>query len=69
MKNVLKFLPAATLAVGLAVSAAPAVAQQPAQPKAAAAPAQPKASPAAIAAAFWDIAPHATPTAPTRLWT
>jgi hypothetical protein len=51
MKNVLKFLPAATLAVGLALAAAPAVAQQPAQPKAAAAPAQPKSSPAAIAAA------------------
>ena len=52
MKSVLKFLPAATLAAGLAVSAVPAIAQQaPAQPKAAAAPAQPKASPAAIAAA------------------
>jgi hypothetical protein len=53
MTSVLKFLPAATLAVGLALSAAPAIAQQPApaQPTAAAAPAQPKASPAAIAAA------------------
>ncbi|WP_027571641.1 DUF2059 domain-containing protein [Bradyrhizobium sp. WSM1743] len=52
MKNVLKLVPAATLAVGLALSAAPAMAQQPAPaPKAAAAPAQPKASPAAIAAA------------------
>ncbi|WP_431202562.1 DUF2059 domain-containing protein [Bradyrhizobium betae] len=52
MTSVLKFLPAATLAVGLALSAAPAVAQQaaPAQPKAAA-PAQPKSTPAAIAAA------------------
>ncbi|MCK1541096.1 DUF2059 domain-containing protein [Bradyrhizobium sp. 147] len=49
MKIVLKFLPAATLAVGLALSGAPAMAQQ-AAPKAAA-PAQPKASPAAIAAA------------------
>jgi len=43
MKSVLKFLPAATLAVGLVLSAAPAIAQQQA--------AQPKASPAAIAAA------------------
>ncbi|MBR0857138.1 DUF2059 domain-containing protein [Bradyrhizobium liaoningense] len=43
MKSVLKFLPAATLAVGLALSAAPAVAQQ-------AAPA-PKASAAAVASA------------------
>ncbi|MFX0591075.1 hypothetical protein ACOARS_13250, partial [Glaesserella parasuis] len=53
MTNVLKFLPAATLAVGLAFLAAPAIAQQPApaQPKAAAAPAQPKSTPAAIAAA------------------
>lgn len=42
MKSVLKFLPAATLAVGLALSAAPAVAQQAAPPKS---------SPAAIAAA------------------
>jgi hypothetical protein len=42
MKRVLKFLPAATLAVGLALSAAPAFAQQPAPPKS---------SPAAIAAA------------------
>ena len=50
MKNVLKFLRAAALAVGLALSAAPAVAQQAGQ-KAPAAPAQPKASPAAIAAA------------------
>ena len=48
MKNVLKILPAATLAVGLALSVTPATAQQ-AAPKAAA-PAQ-KASPAAIAAA------------------
>jgi hypothetical protein len=44
MKSVLKFLPAATLAVGLALAAAPAVAQQPA-------PAAPKSTPAAIAAA------------------
>ncbi|BAL77687.1 MULTISPECIES: DUF2059 domain-containing protein [Bradyrhizobium] len=51
MTSVLKFLPAATLAVGLALSAAPALAQQAAQPKAAAAPAQPKATPAAVAAA------------------
>ncbi|MCP1767098.1 DUF2059 domain-containing protein [Bradyrhizobium japonicum] len=52
MKSVLKFLPAATLAVGLAVSAVPAIAQQPAPAqKAAPAPAQPKATPAAIAAA------------------
>ncbi|MCP3368418.1 DUF2059 domain-containing protein [Bradyrhizobium cajani] len=43
MKSVLKFLPAATLAVGLALSAAPAVAQQ-------AAPAS-KASAAAVASA------------------
>jgi hypothetical protein len=43
MKSVLKFLPAATLAVGLALSAVPAIAQQ--------AAAQPKSSPAAIAAA------------------
>ncbi|MGT2439270.1 DUF2059 domain-containing protein [Bradyrhizobium betae] len=52
MTSVLKFLPAATLAVGLALSVVPAVAQQaaPAQPKAAA-PAQPKSTPAAIAAA------------------
>lgn len=42
MKSVLKFLPAATLAVGLALSAAPALAQQGTPPKA---------SPAAIAAA------------------
>lgn len=42
MKSVLKFLPAATLAVGLALSAAPAVAQQ-APP--------PRSTPAAIAAA------------------
>lgn len=42
MKSVLRFLPAATLAVGLALSAAPTVAQQPAPPKS---------SPAAIAAA------------------
>src|SRR5437879_13740782 len=41
MKSVLKFLPAATLAVGLALSAVPAMAQS----------APPKASPAAIAAA------------------
>lgn len=53
MKSVLKFLPAAALAVGVALSAAPAIAQQPApaQPKAAAAPAQPRATPAAVAAA------------------
>ena len=38
MKSVLKFLPAATLAAGLALTAVPAVAQQPAQ-KAPAAPA------------------------------
>jgi hypothetical protein len=52
MKSVLRFLPAATLAAGLAVLAVPASAQQaaPAQ-KAAPAPAPPKASPAAIAAA------------------
>ena len=43
MKSVLKFLPAATLAVGLALSAVPAAAQQQGAP--------PKASPAAIAAA------------------
>jgi hypothetical protein len=43
MKSVLKFLPAATLAVGLVLSAAPALAQQQ--------PAQPKSTPAAIAAA------------------
>ena len=42
MKSLLKLLPAATLAMGLALSAAPAMAQQPAAPKA---------SPAAIAAA------------------
>ena len=42
MKSVLKFLPVATLAVGLALSAVPAMAQQAAPPKA---------SPAAIAAA------------------
>jgi hypothetical protein len=42
MKSVFKFLPVATLAVGLALSAAPAVAQQPAPPKS---------SPAAVAAA------------------
>jgi len=41
MKSVLRFLPAATLAAGLAVSAVPAIAQQ-------AAPAQ-KAAPAAAA--------------------
>jgi len=41
MKRILKFLPAATLAVGLVLSAAPAMAQS----------APPKASPAAIAAA------------------
>jgi hypothetical protein len=53
MKSVLKFLPAATLVAGLALSAVPAAAQQPApgQPKAGAAPAQPKFTPAAIAAA------------------
>ena len=51
MKSVLKLLPAATLAAGLAFGAVPAIAQQAAQPKAAAAPAQPKASPAAVAAA------------------
>ena len=50
MKTVLKYLPAVTLAVGLALSAIPAMAQQPAA-KAGAAPAQPKSSPAAIAAA------------------
>ncbi|MDI3559027.1 DUF2059 domain-containing protein [Bradyrhizobium sp. Arg816] len=52
MKSVLRFLPAATLAAGLAVLAVPAIAQQaaPAQ-KAAPAPTPPKASPAAIAAA------------------
>ena len=50
MKNVLKFLPAVALAAGLALSAMPAMAQQPAA-KAGAAPAQPKSSPAAIAAA------------------
>jgi uncharacterized protein len=43
MKSVLKFLPAVTLAVGLALSAVPAIAQQ--------ATAEPKLSPAAIAAA------------------
>jgi hypothetical protein len=42
MKSLLKLLPAATLAMGLALSAAPAMAQQPAAPKA---------SPGAIAAA------------------
>jgi hypothetical protein len=42
MKSVLKFLPAATLVVGLALSAVPAMAQQAAPPKS---------SPAAIAAA------------------
>jgi hypothetical protein len=42
MKSVLRFLPVATLAVGLAFSAAPALAQQAAPPKS---------SPAAIAAA------------------
>lgn len=42
MKSVLKFVPAATLALGLALSAAPALAQQATAPKA---------SPAAIAAA------------------
>ncbi|MCK1739510.1 DUF2059 domain-containing protein [Bradyrhizobium sp. 139] len=42
MKSVFRLLPAATLAVGLALSAAPAVAQQAAPPKS---------SPAAIAAA------------------
>ena len=50
MKSVLKFLPAVALAAGLALSAMPAMAQQPAA-KAGAAPAQPKSSPAAIAAA------------------
>lgn len=50
MKTVLKHLPAVTLAVGLALSAIPAMAQQPAA-KAGAAQAQPKSSPAAIAAA------------------
>ena len=52
MKNVLKFVPAPTLTVGLILSALPAMAQQatPA-PKAAASPAQTKASPAAVAAA------------------
>ncbi|RTE88551.1 MULTISPECIES: DUF2059 domain-containing protein [Bradyrhizobium] len=49
MKSFLKFLPAATLAAGLALAAVPAVAQQ--AQKAPAAPAQPKASPAAVAAA------------------
>jgi len=48
MKRVLKFLPAATLAVGLALCAFPASAQQPAAPQQ---PAQPKSTPAAIAAA------------------
>jgi hypothetical protein len=48
MKSVLKFLPAATLAVGLALCAFPASAQQPAAPQL---PAQPKSTPAAIAAA------------------
>jgi hypothetical protein len=43
MKSVLKFLPAATLALGLAFGAVPAAAQQQA--------AAPKASPAAVAAA------------------
>ncbi|MCK1735482.1 DUF2059 domain-containing protein [Bradyrhizobium sp. 138] len=43
MKSVLKFLPAAILAVGLTLSAAPATAQQAGAP--------PKASPGAIAAA------------------
>jgi hypothetical protein len=42
MKSVFKFLPVATLAVGLALSAAPAVAQQAAPPKS---------TPAAVAAA------------------
>ncbi|MDD1530318.1 DUF2059 domain-containing protein [Bradyrhizobium sp. A11] len=49
MKSFLKFLPAATLAAGLALAAVPAVAQQ--AQKAPAAPAQSKASPGAIAAA------------------
>lgn len=49
MKSVLKLLPAATLAVGLAVVTGPVAAQQKAAPQAA--PAQPKASPAAVAAA------------------
>ncbi len=51
MKCVLKMLPVAGLALGLAFGAMPAAAQQPAAPKAAAAPAAPKASPAAVAAA------------------
>ena len=52
MKSVLKLLPVATLAAGLAVMAVPALAQQAGQPKAAApAAAPPKSSPAAIAAA------------------
>ena len=50
MKSVLKFLPAATLALGLALPAVPAMAQQAAAPKATPG-APPKASPAAIAAA------------------
>ncbi|MBK3664080.1 DUF2059 domain-containing protein [Bradyrhizobium diazoefficiens] len=50
MKSVLKFLPVATLAVGLALLAAPAIAQQAAPPKASPA-APPKSTPAAIAAA------------------
>ncbi|OAF01368.1 hypothetical protein AYJ54_28790 [Bradyrhizobium centrolobii] len=48
MKSVFKFLPAATLAVGLAFGALPASAQQPAAPQQ---PAQPRSTPAAIAAA------------------
>jgi hypothetical protein len=50
MKSVLKFVPAVTLAVGLAFCALPASAQQPAAPQAAA-PAQPRSTPGAIAAA------------------
>jgi hypothetical protein len=52
MKSALKFLPAATFAVGLALVAVPAAAQQPAAPaKSPPAAAQPKATPAAVAAA------------------
>ncbi|MBR0773481.1 DUF2059 domain-containing protein [Bradyrhizobium diazoefficiens] len=52
MKSVLKFLPAATLAVGLALVAVPAAAQQPTAPaKSPPAAAPPKSTPAAIAAA------------------
>ena len=52
MKSALKFLPAATFAVGLALVAVPAEAQQPAAPaKSPPAAAQPKATPAAVAAA------------------